>query len=189
MSNFKSRNLLLVLALVVALALVMTIVVNRRPESTVQSVVKALPSGVDVALQDIDYTHVESGSARWRMVARQVERQAASGIMVVNNPQLSFFNDQGEVVGSMQAEEGSVTGDYQQIRLLNDVVLQNTDGYTIYTDLLNYDHEKKLATTDEAVLLESRGLSLEGTGMVFNVEQRTLVLNAKVKGLFNPGML
>ncbi len=186
MSNFKPRNLLLVLALVLALALVVMIVLHRRPESQIQSLVKALPKGVDVALQDIDYTHVEGGLARWRMVAKQVERQAATGVMVVNNPQLSFFDEQGKVVGSMQAEEGSVTEDYQQVRLLNDVVLQDAAGYTVYTDLLNYNHKKKLATTEKAVRLESRGLSLAGTGMVFNVEQKTLVLKADVKGTFQP---
>ena len=108
MSYFKPRNLLLVLALGLALILVVVIALRFRPESQLQALVKALPEGVDVSLQDIDYTHIEEGRARWRLVAQQAERNSASGVLGLINPELKFFDDQGEPKGALSAGKGDV---------------------------------------------------------------------------------
>ena len=185
MSYFKPRNLLLVLALGLALILLVVIVLRFRPESQMQALVKALPEGVDVSLQDIDYTHIEEGRARWHLVAQQAERNSASGVLGLINPELKFFDDQGEPKGALSAGKGDVSDDYQQVRLRDDVVLQNTAGYTLYTDRLDYDHTTQTATTDAHVLLLADGVHLEGTGLVFYLKQQRLKLQADVKGSFD----
>ncbi len=76
MSYFKLRNLLLVLALVLALILlaVMACVIDRQ--ANWQTVVKALPKGVDVSCRRLTIPTLEEGQARWRLVASQAEHQA-----------------------------------------------------------------------------------------------------------------
>jgi LPS export ABC transporter protein LptC len=182
MSYFKPRNLLLVLALGLALVLLVVIALRYRPGSQLQTIVKALPDGIDVSLQDIDYTHIENGKARWRLVAQQVERQSSSGVMAISSPQLSFYDENGKPKGSLQAGRGEVTDDYQNVRL-------REDGYTVYTDYLDYDHETQLATTNAHVRLVADGVYLEGTGLTFDSKQERLFLNADVKGSFDPGKM
>ena len=186
MSYFKPRNLLLVLALILAVVLLMVIFQQRRPEAPPLPVSKVLPKGVDIALQDIDYTHVEGGLARWRMVAKEVTRQSDSGVLSIRSPQLSFFDKQGLEVSSLQAQSGTVTEDYQKVTLLNDVVLKNSAGYTIYTQALDYDHEQQLARSESHVRIESKGMRFEGEGMNFYVAQKKVLLLAKVKGHIQP---
>jgi LPS export ABC transporter protein LptC len=186
MSYFKPRNLLLVMALALALILLAVIGLRYRPASQLQTMVKALPKGVDVSMQDIDYTHLEEGQARWRLVARQVARQAETGVLAVNRPRMSFYDAQGESAGSLEADQGEVSDDYQKVRLSGHVVLKNPDGYTLYTDHLDYDQASKTATTDAHVQLVGEGVQLEGTGLVFNVPKRVLHLRADVKGSFDP---
>jgi LPS export ABC transporter protein LptC len=147
-----------------------------------QEIVKALPAGVDVSLQDIDYTHIEEGRAQWRLVSQQVERQSASGIMGLNSPELSFYDEQGEMKGFLQASKGEVSDDYKKVQLRGDVVLKNSAGYTLYTNRLDYDHATQMATTDAHVRLVGDGIKLEGTGLVFYAKQERLLLNANVKG-------
>ena len=184
MSKFtKPRNLLLILALGLALALLVVISLRYRPEAQLQALVKALPEGVDVSLQDIDYTHIEEGRARWRLVAQQVERKSASGILGLISPQLNFYDDQGETKGSLQAGRGEVSEDYQEVKLRDNVILKNSAGYTLYTDRLDYDHTTQTATTDDHVRLVADGLRLQGTGLVFYLKQERLQLNADVKGV------
>lgn len=182
MSYFKPRNLLLVLALGLALILFVVIAVRYRPENQLQALVKALPEGIDVSLQDIDYTHIEEGRAQWRLVAQQAERNSASGVLGLIVPQLNFFDEQGESKGSLKADKGEVSDDYQQVRLRGNVVLTNSAGYTLYTDHLDYDHATQIATTDAHVRLAADGVQMEGTGLVFYLEQERLKLNADVKG-------
>jgi LPS export ABC transporter protein LptC len=189
MSYFKPRNLLLVLALGLALVLLVVIALRYRPGNQLQTIVEALPDGIDVSLQDIDYTHIENGKARWRLVAQQVERQSSSGIMAVSSPQLNFYSEDGELKGSLQAGRGEVTDDYQNVRLRENVVLKNSAGYTLFTDYLDYDHTTQLATTDAHVRLVADGMSLEGTGLTFDLKQESLFLNADVKGSFDSGQM
>jgi LPS export ABC transporter protein LptC len=184
MSYFKPRNFLLVLAVGLALVLLVVIVLRYRPEGQLQAVVKALPEGVDVSLEDIDYTHIEGGRARWRLIARHVERQSESKVMTVNNPQLSFFDTEGRSKGEMRAGKGKVSDDYKKVRLYNDVVLKNSSGYTLYTDRINYDHETQTATTDARVRLIAGNMVINGTGLVFYVPQERVLLQSDIKGSF-----
>lgn len=182
MSYFKPRNLLLVLALGLTLVLVVVIVLRYRPGGQLRTLVKALPEGVDVSLQDIDYTQIEEGRARWHLVARQAERNAASGVVGLDNPRLVFVGEHGETKGSLQADRGEVSDDYQQVSLLGDVVLKNSAGFTLYTDHLDYDHATQVAATDDRVRLVADGVYLEGTGMQFYLKEQRLKLNADVSG-------
>ena len=99
---------------------------------------------------------------------------------------MSFYDAQGESAGSLEADQGEVSDDYQKVRLSGHVVLKNPDGYTLYTDHLDYDQASKTATTDAHVQLVGEGVQLEGTGLVFNVPKRVLHLSADVKGSFDP---
>lgn len=182
MSYFKPRNLLIVLALILAMTLLAVIATRYRPESQLQMLAKALPEGVDVSLQDIDYTHIENGRARWRLLSEQVERLSASGALGLSHPQLVFYDEQGEPKGSLQAGRGEVSNDYQHVKLRDDVVLKKSAEYALYTDRLVYDHTTQKATTDAHVLMVADGMRLEGTGMVFLLQQGHLSLNANVKG-------
>ncbi len=186
MSYFKHRNLLLILALGLALTLLVVIAMRYRPENQLQALVEALPKGVDIALQDIDYTHIEEGKARWHLVAQQVERNSTSGVLELVSPHLNFYDEKGEVQGALQAGKGEVSDDYQQIKLRSDVVLEKSAGYTIYTDRLDYDQATQIATTDARVLLVSDGLRLEGTGMTFYLKTEQLKLHADVTGSLDP---
>jgi len=92
MSYLKPRNFLLVLALALALMLIVVIAMRYSPEQQLEAVVKALPKGIDVALEDIDYTHIEDGTPRWRLVSNQVKRKADSDVLGLTEPELNFFD-------------------------------------------------------------------------------------------------
>jgi LPS export ABC transporter protein LptC len=189
MSYFKHRNLLLFIALALALILLAVIALRYSPESQLEAVVKALPEGIDVSLKDIDYTHIEDGQPRWRLVSNQVERAASSGILGLDDPEMEFFDEQGQRTGSMSAVRGEVSSDYRAVKLSGDVVLKHTSGYTLQTDRIDYDHATRTAKTDAHVLMVAEGMRLEGTGLVFYVNEERLLLNADVEGFFEPGKM
>jgi LPS export ABC transporter protein LptC len=189
MSYLKPRNFLLVLALVLALALLVLIAMRYSPESQLEAVVNSLPKGIDVALEDIDYTHIEDGKPRWRLVSSQVERRADSGILGLAEPELNFFDEQGEPAGSVRAAQGELSSDYQAVKLRGDVFLQHVGGYTLQTESLDYDHATQKMTTDAAVLMVADGMRLEGKGMAVYLQEKRLQLHADVKGFLDPGKM
>lgn len=155
-----------------------------RPDSQLQSMVKALPEGIDISLEDIDYTHIENGRAKWRLVSHQVERESAAGLLNVVNPVLSFFDSEGQVDGSLKAGFGEVSDDYKKVHLMNDVVLDHSSGYVLKTDEMDYDHATQTVTTDRKVFVNADDMSLQGTGLVFYLKEERLILSSNVKGFF-----
>jgi LPS export ABC transporter protein LptC len=186
MSYLKPRNFLLVLALLLALVLIVVIAMRYSPEQQLIAVVKALPKGIDVTLDDIDYTHIEDGKPRWRLVSNQVERRADSGILGLVEPELNFFDEQGEPAGSIRATQGEVSSDYQAVKLRGDVFFQHVGGYTLQTESLDYDHATQKMTTDAHVLMVADGMRLEGKGMTSYLQEKRLQLNADVEGFLDP---
>ena len=189
MSYLKPRNFLLVLALFLALVLIAVIAMRYSPESQLEAVVNSLPKGIDVALEDIDYTHIEDGKPRWRLVSNQVERRADSGILELAEPELKLFDELGEPAGSIRAVQGELSSDYQAVKLRGDVFLQHIGGYTLQTESLDYDHATQKMTTDAHVLMVADGMRLEGKGMTAYLQERRLQLNADVDGFLDPGKM
>jgi LPS export ABC transporter protein LptC len=144
-----------------------------------EAVVNSLPKGIDVALEDIDYTHIEDGKPRWRLVSNQVERRADSGIMGLAEPELKFFDEQGDPAGSIRADQGELSSDYQAVKLRGDVFL-------LQTESLDYDHATQKMTTDAHVLMVADGMRLEGKGMTAYLQEKRLQLYADVEGFLDP---
>jgi LPS export ABC transporter protein LptC len=173
--------------LILALALLALITTRYSPESQLEAVVQSLPKGIDVALEDIDYTHVENGQARWRLLSNQVERKAASGNLELAAPELKFFDEQGEPAGSIRSQWGEVSSDYQVVKLRGDVFFQHVGGYTVETESMDYDHSMQKLTTTLHVLMTAEGMRLEGNGMTLYLQEKQLELASDVEGFLDPG--
>jgi LPS export ABC transporter protein LptC len=186
MNILRSRHLLLLLAIVLAGALVLYVVVRSRQISDIRDIstaVKALPSGIDLALENIDYTQSTDGRARWRLVADRAEHHADAGMLALKNLNLTAYDDQGEKHSVLSAEQGQVDKEYTVVNVWGNVVIENRDGYRFETDRLNYSPESRIATTDSHVKVQGEGLLLEADGMWLDVEQRRLKLNSAVEAV------
>lgn len=189
MSYFRARNLLLVFALVLAAGLAVTITLRVQPEAVIKTAVESLPEGVDLALKDIDYTHVQEGIARWRLKAEQVEHQSSDKLLLVRKPHLDFYDEEGELQGTLVAEAGQVTSAYDHVVVNGEVVLESVHGYTFFTKTLEYDHKRQRVTTDDPVKLLGEGVMVTGKGLNLNLVTRKLIIRADVDALFEPNRI
>jgi LPS export ABC transporter protein LptC len=186
MSLFKTRNLFLLLALLLAVGLAAVVALRYRPEVKVAEVVKALPEGVDLALKDIDYTHSEGGVSRWRLVARQVAHRGSEGLMSVSDLHLTFFDAQGVEQGTLEARNGQISADFSAIEVRDEVTVTSHNGYTLRTDHLAYRQQERTIRTDSPVRLTGRGLDLEGVGLDLDLQTMRLRVHSKVRARLQP---
>ncbi|NJC87927.1 MAG: LPS export ABC transporter periplasmic protein LptC [Desulfuromonas sp.] len=131
----KPRNLLLLLALILAGVMAAIVLMRYRAPVEVAEVAKVLPTGVDVALQDINYTHTEGGVSRWRLAAKQVEHRAAEKVTALRDLQVTFYDVKGAELGTLKARNGQVDADYSVVEV-RDQVDVISGGYTLQTDFL-----------------------------------------------------
>lgn len=185
MSYFKFRHLFLLLAVVLAFILFIYIKMRIQPNISFDTIKQSLPSGVDVALKDVDYTHLQQGSPRWRLIAQQVARDSQSKTLTVSNPELTFFDDVGEQSGFLSAERGLVDENFQTVQLSTNVVLNNVTGYALYTEQLNFDNDKNVVFTEDFVRIEADGMRLEGQGLIYNLPMKQLEIKEEVNAVFH----
>lgn len=183
MNLLKSRHLLLLLALILAATLAAIVALRYRPAGQLAEVVKALPSGVDLALQDINYTHSEAGVARWRLVAKQVQHRAEQQGMVVAELQLTFFDPAGVEQGKLTARNGQVNADFSVVEVRGEVQIVSRNGYTLQTDHLTYRQEDRSIRTDAPVRLVSKNMQLDGVGMTVDLATQRLQVHDKVRAV------
>ena len=183
MNLLKPRHLLLLLALLLAGALATIVALRYRPSVELAEVVKALPSGVDLALQDINYTHSEAGVARWRLVAKQVQHRSEQQGVVVADLQLTFFDPEGIEQGKLTARNGLVNADFSVVEVRGEVQIVSRNGYTLQTDHLTYRQEDRSIRTDAPVRLISTDMQLDGVGMTVDLAKQRLQVHDKVRAV------
>ena len=183
MNLLKPRHLLLLLALLLAGALATIVALRYRPSVELAEVVKALPSGVDLALQDINYTHSEAGVARWRLVAKQVQHRSEQQGMVVADLQLTFFDPEGIEQGKLTARNGLVNADFSVVEVRGEVQIVSRNGYTLQTDHLIYHQEDRSIRTDAPVRLVSTMIQLDGIGLTVDLATQRLQVHNKVRAV------
>jgi len=183
MTLIRPRNLLLLLALLLAGVLVAIVVSRYRPPAEIKELVKGLPPGVDVALQEINYTHTEGGTARWRLVAKQIEHRSADKFTVVSEPSLTFFAADGTEQGTLKARTGKVNSDYSVVEVQGAVEVVSRGGYTLQTDHLVYHQQDRTIRTDAPVRLVSAKMRLDGMGLDLNLDTQRLRIPARVRAV------
>jgi len=188
MTLFRPRNLLLLLALILAGVLAAIVLVRYRSPVNLAEVAKVLPTGVDLALQDINYTHTEGGVARWRLVAKQVEHRAAEKLTALRDLQVTFYDVKGAEQGTLKARNGQVDADYSVVEVRGEVEVVSA-GYTLQTDHLTYRQQDRSIRTDAPVRLVSAGLKLDGVGLDLNLGTQRLRIPARVHAVIHPDQM
>ena len=85
----------------------------------------------------------------------------------------------------LTADEGRFKEEAGEIEVSGNVVVRSSgDGYTIKTSSLTYFVNGRKITTEERVKMTSRGIDLEGTGLVVLVDSQSFRLLRKVKAVF-----
>jgi LPS export ABC transporter protein LptC len=184
-SLFKLRHLLLFLALGLATVLAVVVMNRYQPLSAVPVAVPALPVGVDLALQRIDYTHTEGGLARWRLVAGRAEHQTESKLLLVKDLQLTFFDEKGGEQVNLKARNGQISGDYSAVEVRDDVELVHRNGYTLRTDFLRFNQADGMLRTEAPIRLTGRDVTLDGVGLQVDLAKRRLHIPGRVRAVLS----
>lgn len=186
MPLFRARNLLLLLALLLAVVMAAIVATRYRPSVEVLTAARSLPVNVEAALQDIRYTHTEGDVPRWRLFAKQVERQVEGGVTTVGDLQVTFFDPKGAEQGTLMARSGVVNSDFTEIAVRDQVVVTSRRGYTLNTERMIFRQADRTVSTDAPVSLTAGGLQVNGTGMVLDLGTQKMKFLGGVRAVIDP---
>lgn len=186
MSLLRPRNLLLLLALTIAVMLAVIVMLRYRPPTDMAELAKALPKGVDLALEKINYTHAEGGVARWRLVAARVEHHSAEQVIALRDLHLTFFDANGVEQGTLTARNGEVDAAFAVIEVRDAVEIVSRSGYTLQSEQLTYHQADRSIRTEAPVRLTATGLRLDGVGLHLDLASQRLQVLSSVRAELHP---
>ena len=171
-------NLLIFLIFSLALSLLLTIVVNyQRGEQDLLPDPK--PKKVDIALKKIILTNTENGITSWKLEAESVDFDTRVRDGHLNKIHVTFFGGkEGNLI--LTAEEGEFTGGGQLMIARGNVIVKGDQGYTFYSDDLEYKQKDDLISTESPIRVVADGLDLRGRGLRFKLKDRSLRILKKV---------
>lgn len=171
------RNLLALLIVVLAGALVATVAYNFRGVEP-REIIETLPRNVDLSLKKINYTETREGKRIWTLTADSVDHSASDETTRLENIRMTFYDVRGDVV--LTAERGELREREREVTVSGDVVVENPD-YALRTERLQYHNADRSIRTSEPVRLVGERMEVTGVGMRLDIETRQLKLLSAVE--------
>ena len=183
--RLQLRNGLAVVILALASALALFIASNLKGNAP-EEVLEGLPKNVDLSLKKIDYTETRDGLRTWTLTADSAAHNLTEGVGRIENVRMTFFDQRlGEL--TVQADHGEVAPEQREVTAMGNVVVRSPEGYSFYTERLDYRESDRIIRTLLPVRMEAPTGTIRGRGMRLNVADRTLTLLAEVKAEFPRG--
>ncbi|MCC6503118.1 MAG: LPS export ABC transporter periplasmic protein LptC [Deltaproteobacteria bacterium] len=139
---------------------------------------------VKVQIEKIRYSGTKAGRVEWELEADSARRSKDDDLTTLEKVTVTFFaRDSTSHV--LTADEGRFKEEAGEIEVSGNVVVRSSGGgFTIKTSSLTYFVNGRKITTEERVKMTSRGIDLEGTGLVVLVDSQSFRLLRKVKAVF-----
>lgn len=149
-----------------------------------EEILETLPRNVDLSLKKINYTETREGRRHWTLEADSAAHSAKDGTTRLKNIRMTFYGKQGDY--SLTAANGEMQVDTRQVSVWDDVVIKCPQGYTLYSDRLDYSEAKRQIRSEMPIHLVSDRVEIDGVGMTLDVETHSLKILSAVEARFAP---
>jgi LPS export ABC transporter protein LptC len=161
---------------------------SHRPTQTAAGASSALPGYYlkNAIMTDYD----ENGAVSVRLHADRIDQIDHGPEVALSNVQVDYQSPQGQawvLFGDTgQVEAGGKILDVAGNVRLEEQSAEHADAAVMHTDKLRYDVANALATTQSDVRIDFGVHTLTARGLVANLKERTVRLESRVNGRFQP---
>jgi len=187
MKNIKILRWVLLVAAVIAFAAIVYVGVGTKKK---QIVVKAdIPeiltkSGPKVDVKNVSYSTTSNDNVKeWDLVAESAQYLQGENRVLLENPFVNVYRPNGKTF-RIRSRNGDFNTETRNIKLRGAVWGAMSDNTTIETESIDYDHQKRLITTqDQIVIHRGSQFALEGKGMIVDMDKEKMSILSNVKAL------
>jgi LPS export ABC transporter protein LptC len=143
----------------------------------------SLPQGVDVSLEQLQFSEVRDGVTRWELVAERADNDRQKEITFLSRPVMTVPPSRGNGPLTLKADKAEYDNRSRDVRLMGNVVVTGDKGAVLRTGRAEYlSSLDKIRTTDR-VHVQQPGLTVSGTGMELSTETRNVRLLSAVEAV------
>lgn len=176
------KTLALVIFVAVAVALAVYLVKKRKPME-MGEIPPKLQGRMVAVFNNTRYAHEQDGKVKFVLTAG-VDKAYSDGTHELEQVKLESFGKDGDRADAITADRAQVS-DTANLNTLDaefiaNVIVRTTEGATLKTSYLHYNHEKSLVDTKEPVEFQSDTLSGTCTGLLIETKEERVHLLADV---------
>jgi len=187
MNTIKRIRLVLLFVAAVAIALVVGMAIGNKKQQIVTKtdIVQAVKSGPSVDLKNVAYSTTNNDNVKeWDLNAESAQYLQGEKRVILENLLVSVYRPNGKVY-IIRGKHGEFNTESRDIKMHGNIWGAMPDNTTIQTETIDYDHAKRLITTQDRVFIRRNSkFALEGKGMIIDMakEKMTLLNNVKALG-------
>ena len=133
----------------------------------------------DLSLEEIHYVETKGDKKAWELRAKSGQHFRKDDYTTLQDLTVTFYAEEGRII-TLTGKEGSMKG-RKEIEVRGDVVITSSDGYRVMTDSLRYEEEKRRIFTEDPILMEGKGVQVQGIGVVVDLKIQKLFILRKVQ--------
>lgn len=189
--TMRRRVRYLVVAAIIGLLLIGGVLLRRvflmqQRADPAQLALDLLPH-VAQRIRDFHRVKIDNGRKVWELSASEAQYHDDTHVVVVTQPLVSFFMEDGREL-ALQGAEGRVFlggRDLQRVELSGGIRVQFGD-YALRTPEAYYDRSDDRIIASGPVQISGRELDLEGEGLEIQVAKQRLLLRERVEMVLRP---
>jgi LPS export ABC transporter protein LptC len=171
----KIKLLLALSVILTGIGLTVTIVLKTYRSSGPVQILKQLPKNVDVSLQKIHYTDTKDGKKRWDLIAEKVEYDKIRDLTLFSDVRMEIYS-KGKSNGklTLTAQRANYNNNTGDVEAEGNVTVVNEAGMRFETEHLRYESSSSRIDTQDFVKIIDGKLTVEGTGMILMLKDKTV---------------
>ncbi|MBN2105932.1 MAG: LPS export ABC transporter periplasmic protein LptC [Deltaproteobacteria bacterium] len=187
MVTIKRIRFALLFVSAVAVSVVVGMAIGSKKQQIViktdlPAAVKA--AGPSVALKNVAYSTTNNDNFKeWDLEAESAQYLQKEKRVILENLSVSVYRPNGKVF-KIRGRQGEFNTESRDIKMHGDIWGSMPDNTTIQTQSVDYNHAKRLITTQDKVFIRRNSkFALEGKGMIIDMAKEKLTISSNVKAL------
>jgi lipopolysaccharide export system protein LptC len=169
------------LLVVLTLAAVAMVFIRQRAQSGDGTIdLPKMATKAVMQLAGVRQTATKDGAVQWELEAATAELEAKSGRMILKNPEVDFFLEDGGKV-RITARKGVLNTKTNNIKVQGNVRIEDSR-YILTTEAMSYDHEARTMHSATPVRIDGNTMSLEAATMWYYLDTQQALFSGNVKG-------
>ncbi len=182
----KIKFLLLFFPFIFLCAIIIIFMDQRDVTKEPEKLISLIPENADIFIGKIYHEAAKNGKKEWSLTADTGHYGKIKNQLVLKGLSVIFFSKDGSRI-SLRAEKGVLNTDSKDLKITSNVVVKAKD-YTIFTERLRYNHNKRMITTKDPVKIKSDSVCFAASEMTATLDKKSLHLHGNVSGVFSDRM-
>jgi LPS export ABC transporter protein LptC len=150
---------------------------EKKPDVSV-----TIQNDASIIIDNIQQSSIRDGKKEWSLKADRAQLFKAKNQALLTDLSVTFFMENKSDI-YLTAQNGILNTKTKDIQIYGNVIIHN-DEAKLLTEKLNYDHKRRILTSNEPVKITGDTFQLQANSLIYFISTKQAILEGRVEGLF-----